>query len=204
MGRWLTGLLPNRQRWILHDSDPQLLALAVTDNAIAEQRDITGLRASDLAGTSLVTASALLDLLTAEEVTTLAQACVEAGSAALFALSVAGRVEFAEPDPLDNDFAEAFNAHQRRVFDGRKLLGPDAVEVTAQAFEGAEVHLRSSPWRLGPEDVALASEWLRGWVNAACEHEPNLPGHSYLERRLSDVRVEVHHTDLLAIPKAVR
>jgi hypothetical protein len=204
MGRWLSPRLPNRQSWILHDRDPQLLALAITDNAIAEQRDITSLRASELSGTSLVTASALLDLLTADEVTALVHSCVKAGCPVLFALTVAGTVEFARPDPLDAQFAEAFNAHQRRVTDGRTLLGPDAAEVAAEAFQGFEVHLRPSPWRLGDEDVALAAEWLRGWVAAAVEAEPDLPGHTYLERRLSDLQVVVHHTDLLAIPKAVR
>jgi hypothetical protein len=58
----------------------------------AERRDVTGLTAADLAGTSLVTASALLDLLTAGEVDALAAACVAAGCAALLSISVAGRV----------------------------------------------------------------------------------------------------------------
>jgi hypothetical protein len=206
MGRWLAGQLPGPQRWVLHDRDPRLLAEAATGNAITEQRDITTLRASDFEDTSLVTSSALLDLLTAEEVIGLAEACVAARCPALFALSVVGHVEFAVPDPLDAAFEAAFNAHQRRVVDGRRLLGPDAVDVAAQAFEfeGAEVHLRLSPWRLGPADAALAVEWLRGWVTAACEHEPDLPGQPYVERRLTDLRVVVHHTDLLAIPKAVR
>lgn len=206
MGRWLAPRLPKPQRWILHDRDPHLLALAITDNAIAEQRDITSLRASELAGTSLVTASALLDLLTADEVLELAKACVKAGCPALFALTVAGSVEFAEPDPLDRAFMDAFNGHQRRETDGRKLLGPDAVDAVERAFTfgGFDVHQRPSPWQLGPADEALAAEWLRGWVAAACEFEPDLPGRSYLERRLTDLRVVVRHTDLLAIPKAVR
>ncbi|WP_132125347.1 class I SAM-dependent methyltransferase [Actinocrispum wychmicini] len=206
MGRWLTGRLPNRQRWILHDRDPQLLALAITDNAIAEQRDITSLRASELAGTSLVTASALLDLLTEDEMRELARACVKAGCPALFALSVTGQVEFARPDRLDREFMAAFNEHQRRETDGRRLLGPDAADAAVRAFGfgGFDVHLRPSPWRLGPDDEALAAEWLRGWVSAAREVEPDLPGRPYLERRLTDLRVVVHHTDLLAIPKVVR
>jgi hypothetical protein len=209
MARWLAPRLPGPQHWVLHDRDPGLLdraAAALPAGITAETRagDLTRLDAADLAGASLVTASALLDLLTAEEVTDLVQACVKAGSPALFALTVAGQVEFATPDPLDAQFAEAFNAHQRRVVDGRRLLGPDAAEVAAEAFGAFDVHLRPSPWRLGAEDVALAAEWLRGWVAAAVEAEPDLPGHTYLERRLSDLQVVVHHTDLLAIPKAVR
>ena len=204
MGRWLTGRLPQPQRWILHDRDPHLLALAMTDNAVAELRDITSLRASELVGTSLVTASALLDLLTEDEVDALAKACVKAGCPALFALSVTGHVEFATPDPLDSEFEAAFNAHQRRVVDGRRLLGPGAVDAVVRSFADFDVHLRPSSWHLGEENEALAAEWLRGWVSAACEFEPNLPGQSYLERRLTDPRVEVRHTDLLAIPKVVR
>ena len=96
--------------------------------------DLTGLTGADIAGTSLVTASALLDLLTADEVDALAGACVEAGCPALFTLSVAGRVEFDPAESLDAEFEAAFNGHQRRVVGGRRLLGPDAVAVTAAAL----------------------------------------------------------------------
>jgi hypothetical protein len=107
---------------------------------------------------------------------------------------------------MDAEFEAAFNAHQRRVVAGRRLLGPDAVDFTAEAFErrGAEVHTSPSPWLLGPDQAALAGEWLRGWMGAAVEQEPRLaadaPG--YLRRKLdAGPRVVVHHTDLLAIPR---
>lgn len=213
MGRWLTGRLDGRQHWVLHDRDPRLLSLAgatmTGPNITAETRqgDLTALQADDLAGTSLVTASALLDLLTADEVNGLAAACVEAGCSALLTLTVAGKVELDPVEPLDAEFSEAFNAHQRRTVDGRRLLGPDAVATTVEAFErrGAEVSTRPSPWRLGPDQAALAAEWLRGWVSAACEQEPDLAAEApaYLRRRRSgELRVVVHHTDLLALPRA--
>jgi hypothetical protein len=221
MGRWLAGRLPGPQRWIMHDRDPALLARAgagmperAADGspvAVETRRgDLTGLRAGDLAGTSLVTASALLDLLTAGEVDALAAACVEAGCAALLTLSVAGEVEFAPSDPLDAELAAAFDAHQRRVSRGRRLLGPDAVAVAAEAYErrGARVLGRASPWRLGPDQAALTAQWLRGWVGAAVEQRPDLArrGDAYLRRRLDScaaggLRVTVHHRDLLAIPR---
>ncbi|MFE2754098.1 class I SAM-dependent methyltransferase [Actinosynnema sp. NPDC059335] len=210
LGRWLAGRLGGPQHWVLHDRDPRLLSIAAaTMSGVTietHEGDVTALTAADLAGTSLVTASALLDLLTAGEVDALAAACVGAGCPALFTLSVAGRVEFDPAEPLDEDFAAAFNAHQRRVVDGRRLLGPDAVEAAAEAFarRGAEVVTSPSPWRLGADQAALAGEWLRGWVDAAVEQEPRLaadaPG--YVWRKLDHgPLVVVHHTDLLAVPR---
>ncbi|MFI9079790.1 SAM-dependent methyltransferase [Streptomyces sioyaensis] len=223
MGRWLAVRLPGPQHWILHDHDPLLLEHAgarmpVTAadgtpvEATTARGDLADLSAADLAGTSLVTASALLDLLTREEVEDLAEACVGAGCPVLLALSVAGRVELTPSDPLDAEIAEAFNDHQRRTDQGRALLGPDAIAAAVAAFErrGATVLVRSSPWRLGCVESALIAEWLRGWVGAAHAQRPELAPEAvaYLRRRLEecaagDLNVEVYHTDLLALPRLV-
>lgn len=207
MARWLSPRLPGAAKWILTDRDPALLEVAARSvpGAVPELRDLTTIAPHDLAGTSLVTGSALLDLLTSAEVANLAGACVGAGVPALFALSVVGRVELSPADELDERLVAAFNAHQRRTVGGRALLGPSAVPATATAFIrlGATVHRRPSPWRLGPEQSALTAEWLRGWVSAACEQDPELrpQAQAYLSRRLESVpRVTVHHEDLLAIP----
>ena len=82
-----------------------------------------------------MTASALLDLLTADEVDALADACVAAGCPALLTLSVTGSVGFFPSEPLDAVFAAAFDAHQRRTVDGRRLLGPDAGAAAESAFD---------------------------------------------------------------------
>jgi hypothetical protein len=208
MARWLGPRLPARQKWILTDRDPALLeaAAASVPDAVPDLRDITRLTADDLAGTSLVTGSALLDILTQAEVKAIAEACVAARVPALFALSVVGQVELTPSDPLDGPLTAAFNAHQRRTVEGRTLLGPSAVPAMATAFTrlGAAVHRRPSPWRLGPAQSALTAEWLRGWVSAACEHDPDLTpaADEYLSRRLAeeDLHVTVHHEDLLALP----
>jgi SAM-dependent methyltransferase len=221
LGRWLTRELPGPQHWILHDRDPRLLSLAAASLAGLADRDggpvtvdtregdLTRLRASDLAGTSLVTASALLDLLTFGEVDALAEACVGANCPALLTLSVVGSVELDPADPLDAEIAAAFDAHQRRESGGRRLLGPDAVTAAAEAFERRGVRLltRPSPWRLGADQGELAREWLRGWVGAACEQRPDLAAEkdAYLHRRLGasaagELRVLVGHSDLLALP----
>lgn len=220
MARWLSRRLAGEQRWVLYDRDPGLLDIAVASAigpaadggpvmVVPKPADITRIGAAELANTSLVTASALLDLLTFDEVDELAAACVEARCPALFVLSVVGKVEITPAEPLDARITAAFNAHQRRTTDGRRLLGPDAVDATAVAFgrRGATVLDCPSPWLLGPEHAALAAEWLHGWVMAACEQEPDLAaeGREYLRRRLNtcadgQLRLVVHHRDLLIFP----
>jgi hypothetical protein len=217
MGRWLAPRLAGAQHWILHDRDPYLLHFAAVGSprsaadgggVTVETRrgDVARLTPDTLAGASLVTASALLDVLTREEVVTLADACAGAGCPALLTLSVAGRVELTPDDPLDEDIAEAFNAHQRRG----GMLGPDAVAVACEAFaaRGAAVRVHPSPWRLGREESALTEQWLRGWVGAAVEQRPALRERAerYLRDRLAacaagELRVVVHHSDLLALPR---
>ena len=73
--RWLAPLLPGPQEWTLLDRDPALLALVPDRTADVRDRDgapvtcstrraeITALTALDLATTSAVTASALVDVL---------------------------------------------------------------------------------------------------------------------------------------------
>jgi hypothetical protein len=209
LGRWLAPRLPGPQRWILHDRDPELLARAATTvpAGSVETRlgDATALTAVDLTGTSLVTCSALLDLLTADEVDRLAAALAAARTPALFTLSVTGEVVFDPPDERDGAVAAAFNDHQRRTTGGRRLLGPDAAALAAAALtrHGGRVTTRPSPWRLGPDRRALAGEWLRGWAGAAAEQRPELPVPAYLRRRLAAVdagrvTITVGHDDLLA------
>ncbi|MCX2926184.1 class I SAM-dependent methyltransferase [Streptomyces sp. NEAU-W12] len=215
MGRWLAPRLDGAQHWVLHDRDPYLLHFAAVASprsaadgsrvSVETRRgDVARLTADVLSGASLVTASALLDVLTREDVDALAAACAGAGCPALLTLSVAGRVELTAPHPLDQEITEAFNAHQKRG----GLLGPDAATAAAEAFSehGATVRLNPSPWRLGPEHAGLTAQWLRGWVGAAVEERPELaePAGRYLTERLEacaagDLRVVVHHTDLLAL-----
>jgi hypothetical protein len=217
MGRWLAPLLPGPQRWVLHDRDPDLLAVAAHEVPRASRdgapvrvetrlSDVTRLHRGELAGATLVTASALLDLLTAAELASLIRACAGAGCPVLLTLSVVGRVRLDPPDPLDARVAAAFDAHQRRATSRGRLLGPDAVEAAIAGFRraGAEVVVAASPWRLGPGEAGLAVEWLTGWIGAACEQDPGLAADAalYRRRRLRAARagrlaVTVEHADLL-------
>lgn len=221
LGRWLAPLLPGAQHWILYDQDPDLLAraragmpAAASDGAPVtvetRQGDLTRLTAAELADAALVTASALLDMLTAEELDHLVAACAEARCPALFLISVTGTVRLTPADPLDDQVAAAFNAHQRRTVGGRRLLGPDAVDACAAAFarHGGDVERRPSPWLLGPEQAALAAEWFTGWLDAAREERVELTARTgeYERRRLAEAEtgrlgVLVGHVDLLALPR---
>jgi hypothetical protein len=205
MGRWLAPRLAGPQHWVVHELDEALLALAVAHahdavSVEARRSDITCLTPRELAGASLITASALLDLLTADELARMLRAC--AGCPMLLTLTVVGRVNLSPADCLDADIGAAFNAHQRRG----GLLGPDAVAAVVQELSG-EVLVRPSPWRLGGALADLTVEWLRGWVAAACEQEPGLAAEAgaYSERRLAqaaagELAVTVDHADLLVLP----
>lgn len=221
MGRWLAPRLPGPQHWVLYDRDADLLEIAAADlpgeaadgaavTVDTRRSDVTRLHPGDLADATLITASALLDLLTGDELAGLISLCAAARCPVLLTLSVIGRVELSPADPLDARIAAAFDAHQRRGPGRGRLLGPDAVAAAIEGFSrsGAEVLVRPSPWRLGSAQADLVAEWLAGWVGAACEQEAELAADvdAYVGRRLAELKagqlaVTVDHADLLALPR---
>lgn len=215
MMRWLAPLLPQPQTWVLHDWNPSLLARAAAaappgvDAVHTRVGHLEHLDPEDIEGAHLVVTSALLDVLSSDEVEAIVAACVAVGAPALFALSVDGAVTFDPVDPGDDVFAAAFNDHQRRVAGGRRLLGPDAATLAVGLFRAAGWTVRAddSPWRLGSDHGPLIAEWLDGWLTAAVEERPALTewAEEYAQVRVSQLtagrlRVAVHHRDLLAWP----
>jgi hypothetical protein len=220
MGRWLAPLLPGPQHWVVHDRDTHLLEVAAAHipgpaadgTAVSVEvrpSDITRLQPHDLVGATLITASALLDVLTADELAGLATVCAGARCPLLLTLSVVGRVALVPADPLDRRVGAAFDAHQRRATARGRLLGPDAVALAVEEFGrlGAEVLARPSPWRLSALQAELAAQWFTGWVGAACEQQAELAGQTavYTRRRLAqasagELAVTVDHADLLVLP----
>jgi hypothetical protein len=221
MGRWLAPLLTGPQHWVLHDRDEDLLDVAAAEppgqaadgaGVSVETRasDVALLSPGDFADASLITASALLDLLTRDELDGLIDACTKAGCPVLLSLSVVGRVDLAPANLMDSRVGAAFDAHQRRLTErGRLLLGPDAVAAAVEGFRrrGAEVLLRPTPWLLSAAEADLAAEWFTGWLGAACEQSVGLASEtaSYARRRLAEARagelaVTVGHADLLVLP----
>jgi trans-aconitate methyltransferase len=217
MLRWLSSRLPEPQHWVLHDRDAELLELALGGSPCDRERmsvetrhgDLTRLRPEALGDATLLTASALLDMMTADELGRLVDLCARVGRPVLVALSVTGEVTLTPSDPLDRQVRDAFNAHQRRDRGQGRLLGPDAVTEAVASLDrrGFDVRTQPSPWRLGPAHPSLTQAWLEGWVGAACEQEPDLAGPAapYVERRLAELAsgrlaLTVGHQDLLALP----
>jgi hypothetical protein len=220
MMRWLAPRLPGPQAWVLHDADPAILrhvdarsahdgcGLPVTVRTRVEQLAELPVRA--FAGASLVTASALFDVVTHEEARAVVDACLASGVPALFSLTVVGRVRLSPHDAADAAIGAAFDDHQRRVVDGRRLLGPDGAETVRNLFAASGWHVRTerAPWRLGADSEQLIAEWLDGWIGAAVEQRPELLPRAtdYRARRDAEIasgrlRVTVQHQDVLAWPR---
>ncbi|MGH1524374.1 SAM-dependent methyltransferase [Leifsonia sp. L25] len=225
MMRWLAPQLPGSQSWVLHDWNADLTAHATRT---APPRDRTGrpiaidsrvtplerLAPADVAGADLVTASALLDVVTAREAHAIVDACLAAGAPAFLPLSVTGDVEVRPWDPRDIRFARAFNEHQRREVDGRRLLGRYGAPIVRGLFARAGWHVRTAltTWRLDRRDLLLGA-WFDGWVDAAVEQAEvdrdralldRAAGYRELRReqqRRGVLSAVVYHLDVLAWPR---
>ena len=161
MARWLAVRLPGPQHWVMYDRDDELLTLAAADppdrasdgtpvTMETRRRDITRMERVELAGAALVTASALLDVMTAGELERLVAICAGADCPVLITLSVTGRVEITPAEPFDQSVTDAFNAHQRRTTSAGKLFGPDAVGAAVDSLHPA------GPRSLGPPEPVAA------------------------------------------------
>jgi len=159
-------------------------------------------------GADLVTASALLDLVTHEWLERLAATCRAAGNAVLLALTWDGTITWSDADPDDALVAEAVRSHQLRDKGMGPALGPAAGPAAERAFRVAGYHiwLRPSPWRLGAADASLARALIEGWGTAASEQCPEDAPliRGWAERRRATAArrfgLEVGHVDLLALP----
>ena len=240
--RYLASRLGRNQEWLLVDHNPVLLTEAPVriaawgtahnyrvspegsrivleaDRSVisAETRclDLGALEASRdiFAGRHLVTASALLDLVSDRWLRSLAAHCRENNATALFSLSYNGTSQCTPVEPEDRLILQLFNRHQARDKGlGGPAAGPDAVNCAQRAFVtvGYELRRRQSDWLLRPEQRGLQRQLIDGWAEAAIEVAPEAGEmiRSWLLRRLEHVRVGrshvvVGHDDLLAWPSS--
>jgi SAM-dependent methyltransferase len=210
--RYLHARLGNVGRWVLVDHDPALLQRAVASAASVEAPLETAVidLASDLEQLplpegGLVTASALLDLVSAPWLERLAHRCRAARTAVLFALTYDGRVRCWPGEPDDAAVIALVNLHQRTDKGFGPALGPEAADAAAGQFRRAGYRLRRvrSDWRIGPDEPALQAALLAGWAQAAREIAPGADGQveGWLQRRLRHLRrgrstLSVGHEDL--------
>jgi SAM-dependent methyltransferase len=179
--RYLAPRLGGAQEWLAVESDPTLLGELAARAAPAGARVHTlrldlarNLEALPLDRHALVTAAALLDLVSATWLARLAARCVAAQADVLFALTYDGRIEWSPAEVGDARIRELVNAHQRTDKGFGPALGPDAGAEAARLFESLGYRMRStrSDWRLGTASGALQAALVEGWVAAAIEIAP--------------------------------
>ena len=215
--RYLSPRLLQPQRWLLVDRDAGLLAEAdarrppTALSIETRQLDLGHLDeiaiASIFEGCQLVTASALLDLVSEGWVERIADRCAGVGAAALFALTYDGRIECAPRDSDDEMIRRLVNEHQRRDKGFGPALGPAATDAAARAFasHGYRIERDRSDWVLATAAVEIQRELIDGLARATAEVAPHdSPAiDAWRARRLAHVmdcrsQIVVGHEDLAA------
>lgn len=193
--------------WRLFDNDPDLLVQAAAQHprAAIHEGDLADIKALPLQGAQLVTASALLDLVSRDWMARFAERLSRESVAFYAVLSYDGRMRWTPADPADAEVTAAFNAHQRGDKGFGPALGPEAGETAAGILRahGFEVTLAQSPWQLGTEDAELHDALLSGIAQAATEAGCDAAD-AWLARRrraLAHPEGEIGHLDLLAVPQ---
>ena len=205
--RAMSPHLPDHALWRLADLDADLLARAATEapgRATTHRLDLRDLNALPLRDVTLVTASALLDLMPARWIEALAAHLMAARLPFYAVLSYDGVMEWQPPLPDDDAITRAFNDHQRRDKGLGPALGPAAASRAPEIFAAAgfSVTTGDSPWRIGSDQQALHTALIEGIANAAAEQgAPEAADWAARRAPLdaSDCCV-IGHGDMLAVP----
>jgi hypothetical protein len=211
--RYLSPRLPGPQHWLVVDRDPALLeevpahvADARVDTRCAELGVLDD--PALFSGRHLVTASALLDLVSETWLRALAARCRASGAAVLFALTYDGRFRCSPQEAEDETIRALLNRHQKQSDKGfGAAAGPDATDCAVRCFDGAgyQVRREASGWILPPQAHAMQRELIEGWAQASVELAPAEAPlvNDWLARRLAHVqanrsRIVVGHEDVAA------
>ncbi len=157
----------------------------------------------------LLTASALLDLVSAAWLRELILRGAAARAIFWFALTYDGRVECYAPEPEDAEVHELVNRHQLTDKGFGAALGPAAAQVTPQllAAQGYHVHCEPSDWHVSPEQLAVQHALVLGWCQAATHIAPHRTPmlQDWLMRRQAHIaatrsELRVGHVDIVGHP----
>jgi hypothetical protein len=208
--RWLAPRLPIRQRWLHLDHNPVIsrslplpAATVIVDEGVEALGELLTRASGDR---QLVTCSALLDVLTTEQIQAVCRAVIDNRVPAFFSLTVTGGLRLSPADAHDQLLLAAFNDHQRRA--GR--AGPEATTLTVNLLRAAEfaVTTQETPWRLTAESGhAFIDQMLEERLAAAVAQDPALTrtATAWLELRRAQLaagllRLELDHCDILGLP----
>jgi hypothetical protein len=223
--RFVAPVLRGRQEWICFDNDSALIKVLSHSIAPGESMSVAPILA-DIAedpatllansvaqlsadSTLLVTASALLDLVSPSWIDAITHSCTRLKAIALFALTYDGRIELAPQHREDMQLIAAVNTHQRGDKGFGPALGPAATDYVSNAFRhsGYEIYSQRSDWELNGADAQLLQDLLTGWLEAAREATGKRNDFSEwfacrsAQMRAGELSVRVGHHDLLALPK---
>lgn len=217
--RYLWPFFNVPQEWLLVDLDQELLTegawrVSPADNIRVDtlQMNLGALdRPEIFSGRDLVTASALLDLVSESWLQRLATHCRSAGANVLFALTYDGRSTCSPSDPDDDRIRELMNTHQRNNDKGfGRAAGPDGIDAAARAFtaEGYSVRRARSDWELQANGREFQRQLFEGWARAAREIAPDQSAmiDAWYRRRVEHLgdgqsTVIVGHEDLIGLYK---
>jgi hypothetical protein len=224
--RYLAPFIAGSQEWVLVDSDERHLEEArvmmatlpartpavrsIETRRVDMARDLDELRVEEGA---IVTASALLDLVSSDWLTRLLHRCRACNAIALFALSYDGRIDLTPVVPGDESIRHLVNRHQRTDKGFGPALGPAAANFARTGLEGLRYQVKSasSDWLLSPSQVHVQEHLLRGWAQAAMEVAPSEEGRcerwlrarlEYLDRGQSSMLIG--HQDVIGYPSRQR
>lgn len=203
--------------WLLLDHDAALLAEArasappmpAGDRIDCECFDLAETLAPRLAGADLVTASALLDLVSRRWIDAVVAACNTQRAAVLIAISVDGRIVFSDTDPDDAAVRVALGVDQARDKSFGPALGAHAPSalIAALSHHGYAITCQPSDWHLDRRDMALITPLLAGWRDAAIRQRPADAARitAWAERRgaalaTGSATLRVGHVDVLGVP----
>lgn len=184
------------------DNDLALLALAAAPGVDTVAADLTRLDDLPWEGVTLVTCSALIDLVSDDWLSRLTAVLAERRLPFYAALSYDGRMAWDPSDAGDAAVTAAFNRHQGGDKGFGPSLGPQAAGTAARrlAAAGFAVTTADSPWRIPPREARLQEALLAGIGDAAAEAGADAVPAWTTRRRavLSRTTMTVGHVDLLA------
>jgi hypothetical protein len=162
----------------------------------------------DFGEAPLVTASALLDLVSAPWQQALIDKARAAHAAMLLGLTVDGRTAWAPADPDDALVHGLFTQHQCRDKGFGLALGPQAAAHALQqmARAGYQTQQTQTDWDIdGAQAPQMLRAMLEGMAAAAIEQDPGAQAavRAWQARRsvaIGSTRLRVGHVDILATP----